>query len=88
MKNYINARNAYLSDHLSKKLEQPNRRINALSAIESSVKKNEPELLSASNLFANHTRQSFSALYENWKGSSLSGAEKSVIKGLFDFAIE
>ncbi len=86
MKNYIDAKNAYLSDHLGKKLEQPNRRINALNAIERFVKKNEPDLLTASKLFTNHTRQTFSMLYEKWKGSSLSGAEKSVIKGLFDFS--
>ena len=86
MKSYLEAKNAYIIDHLAKQLVQPQRRISALEAIEAKIRQFQPELLKGDNLFKSMDRASFAVKYEKWKGSSLSGAEKSVMKGLFDFS--
>jgi hypothetical protein len=86
MKSYTETKEAYLKDHLSKKLKQPQRRIYALKAIESKIKQYQPDFLKDDNLFNRMNRDTFSKRYQEWKGSPLSGAEKSVINGLFRFS--
>ena len=86
MKNWQQAKETYIKDHLSKSLEQPERRLNALKAIEKTFQENFPELLNDKNVFQNIKKMYFLKLYECLKGSSLSGAEKSVISGLYKFS--
>lgn len=86
MKSFEEAKKAYIKDHLEKALEQPDRRLNALKAIEKRISENLPELLREINLFERFEKQDFERQYEKWKGSSLSGAEKSVIVGLYRFS--
>ncbi|UII20853.1 hypothetical protein [Fulvivirga ligni] len=86
MKTYSEAKDLYIKDHLRKDLSQPERRINALKAIERSIKINAPILLQQSNLFQQYDEYSFFIKYEEWKQTALSNAEKSVIRGLFKFS--
>lgn len=86
MKNWMQATNGYIKDHLSKKLEQPERRLNALIAIEKIFREKFPELLKDEDVFINISKMYFLKLYECLKGSSLSSAEKSVINGLYKFS--
>lgn len=87
MKNFDAAKKAYVDDHLSKDyLKQSERRLNSLKAIENVLTTKSPELLKGNNLFKNFSKDSFARQYMAWKGSALSGAEKSVITGLFKFS--
>ncbi len=86
MKTFKEAKASYIKDHLSKDLAQPQRRLNALAAIEKTIMQKEPSLLAASNLFEIYDKHGFQIQYAEWKNASLSGAEKSVIVGLFKFA--
>ena len=87
MKTFKEAKASYINDHLSKELTtQPKRRLNALAAIEKIMMENEPSLLAAGNLFEKYDKHSFQIQYAEWKNKPLSGAEKSVIVGLFKFA--
>ncbi len=86
MNTYTKSKQRYIADHLSKNLAQPERRLNALNAIEKVLKINEPELLNGTKLFEKFDKSGLTEQYETWKGSSLSGAEKSVITGLFKFS--
>lgn len=86
MNNYNKSKQLYIADHLAKNLEQPKRRLDALKAIEQVLKENDPELLKGAGLFEKFDKPGLIKKYETWKGSSLSGAEKSVITGLFKFS--
>ncbi len=86
MKNWTQTKNDYIKDHLSKSLEQPERRLNALTAIEKTFKEKFPELLNDEDVFTNIKKMYLLKLYECLKGSSLSSAEKSVINGLYKFS--
>jgi hypothetical protein len=86
MKNWEQAKEFYTKDHLVKSLEHPERRLNALKAIEKTFKEKFPELLNDDDVFMNITKMYFLKLYQCLKGSSLSGAEKSVIAGLYKFS--
>jgi len=86
MKTFDAAKKAYVGDHLSKDLAQPERRLNALKAIENLIAAKSPDLLKGVNLFTKYTKDSFAKQYHEWKGSALSSAEKSVITGLFKFS--
>ena len=86
MKTFKEAKASYINDHLSKNLAQPQRRLNTLAAIEDTIMQNEPSLLAAGNLFEKYDKHSFRLQYAEWKNKPLSGAEKSVIVGLFKFA--
>lgn len=86
MRTFKEASQLYVSEHNSKKLEQPERRLNALIAIESKLKDNFPMALEDNNLFSNISRPYFEKLYELLKGSALSSAEKTVIIGLYEFS--
>jgi hypothetical protein len=86
MNSYSKSRQLYIADHLSKNLAQPERRLNALKAIEKVLKNSDPDLLNGSELFVKYHKTSFADQFEIWKGSPLSGAEKSVITGLFKFS--
>lgn len=86
MNNYFQAKAAYIADHKAKPLAQPERRLNALAAMENIFKQKFPEALQDNNLFTNISKVYFSKLYECLKGSSLSGADKSVITGLYKFS--
>jgi hypothetical protein len=86
MKTFKEAKASYINDHLSKDLAQPQRRLNALAAIEKTIIQKEPSLLAAANLFKKYDKHSFRIQYAEWKNKPLSGAEKSVILGLFKFA--
>lgn len=87
MKNWKQAKELYLKDHLSKSLEQPERRVNALAAIEKVFKEKFPELLADDNVFVNINKEYLMKLYECLKGTSLNNAEKSVFNGLYKFSI-
>jgi hypothetical protein len=87
MKNWQQAKEAFIKDHLSKSLEQPERRLNALKAIEKIFQGKFPELLNDKNVFDNFKKMYFLKLYECLKGRSLSSAEKSVINGLYKFSV-
>lgn len=86
MKNWNQAKAAYIKDHLSKTLEQPERRLNALSAIEKTFRNKFPELLVDESIFQNISKMYLLKLYECMKGNDLSSAEKSVFTGLYKFA--
>lgn len=86
MKTYSTSKQLYIADHLAKNLTQPQRRLDALNAIEQVINKNYPELLDGAGLFLEFDKQGFADQYEKWKSSPLSGAEKSVITGLFKFS--
>lgn len=75
MSSYKQAKQKYIDKHLSKSLKSPERRLNALSGIEERI---------VNALFEQLDRAAFSARYEQWKGTPLSAAEKSVIKGLYN----
>lgn len=86
MKTFKEAKAGYLKDHLSKGLKQPQRRLNALASIEKTIIVNDPSLMTGSKLFEEYDNHRFQVLYAEWKNKPLSGAEKSVIVGLFKFA--
>jgi len=86
MKNYSDAKKSYIQDHLSKNLKEPERRLNALAAFEKAIQTNSPEFLDDDNLFRKFDKETLSRQYLKWKGKPLSGAEKSVIVGLFKFS--
>jgi len=86
MNTYFISKQLYIADHLSRDMAQPERRLNALKAIEKVLKNNDPVLLNGAELFVKYHKTGFADQYEIWKGSPLSGAEKSVIVGLFKFS--
>lgn len=86
MKNWKQAKEKYIEDHLSKTLAQTKRRLDALKAIELLIETNKPEFLRDENLFENMDKSSFLKMYEDIKQANLSSAEKSVINGLYKFA--
>jgi hypothetical protein len=86
MKTFKEAKEAYIADHIAKGLKQPERRLNALKAIEKLVSEKSPELLSGNHLFKTYQKEQFEKHYTIWKNAPLSGAEKSVLLGLFKFS--
>lgn len=86
MNNWKEAKQAYTDEHLKKSLKQPERRLSALSVIEKTIQRNEPQLLTGTLLFTTYSKEALLIRYENWKGKALSGAEKSVINGLYKFS--
>jgi hypothetical protein len=86
MNTYSKSKQLYIADHLSKNLAQPERRLNALKAIEKVLENSDPNLMNGAELFVKYHKTSFANQYEIWKGSPLSGAEKSVIVGIFKFS--
>ncbi|MDY0343371.1 MAG: hypothetical protein RBR28_07345 [Lentimicrobium sp.] len=86
MNSYNKSRQLYIADHLSKNLTQPERRLNALKAIEAVLTNKNPDLMNGAELFVKYDKTGFADQYEIWKGSAISGAEKSVIAGLFKFS--
>lgn len=87
MKNWKQAKEAYIKDHLTKTLDQPERRLNALAAIEKVFSQKFPELLKDDQVFTNIKKMYLVKLYECLKGTTASSAEKSVITGLYKFSI-
>ncbi|NJO68047.1 MAG: hypothetical protein HC830_01125 [Bacteroidetes bacterium] len=83
MKTYKEIRDEYVRIHLSKSLKTPQRRINALAAIERTIKGIDPSLLEKNKLYLKYNKENFSEQYLKWKRKPLSSAEKSVILGLF-----
>lgn len=86
MKNWKQAKQKYIEDHLSKTLAQTKRRLDALQAIELLIETARPELLKDENLFGNIDKPSFLKMYETIKSTVLSSAEMSVINGLYKFS--
>lgn len=87
MKTWIEAKDAYIIDHLSKPLKAPNIRLNALKNIESSLKEKDKALLEGSIIFRKFNESSLLDFYLRLKGKPLNSAEKSVIHGLYKFSI-
>lgn len=87
MKNWQQAKEAYVNYHLSKTIEQPERRLNALVAIEKVFSEQFPELFEDEEVFINIKKMYLLKLYECLKGTSINGAEKSVINGLYKFSV-
>lgn len=77
----------YIRDHNSKPLQQPQRRINALNAIENILQTKYPGLLKDELLFRNMNKADMLYKYQKAKGKPLSGAEKAVIHGLYKYSI-
>lgn len=86
MKTYQQTKAAYIADHIAKPLAQPERRLSALESLEKKFKAKYPEALQDKMLFANISKPYFTKLYECLKGNALSGADKSVITGLYKFS--
>lgn len=87
IKTYLDAKNAYVKDHLSKPLKAPNIRLGALSNIDEAIKKDNYKLLEGTALFQKYTKESLLDYYLKLKGRPLNSAEKSVIHGLFKFSV-
>jgi hypothetical protein len=87
MYNWTTTKEKFINDHKSKPLKQQQRRLNALIAIESILQTKYPALLKDDLLFKNVVEAEMLDLYEKAKGKPLSGAEKSVIHGLYKFSI-
>jgi len=83
MKDWLETKNIYIKEQVSKKLKQPERRLNALTAIEKVFSEEFPELLKDEGVFRNIKKMYFLKLYECLKGTVLNDAEKSVINGLY-----
>ncbi len=86
MKNWKQAKAAYVENHLSKKLVGHNIRLNALGKIEAVFAEKFPEPLKDYNVFENISKTYLVKLYECLKGYALNGAEKSVFTGLYKFS--
>lgn len=86
MKSYLEAKNGYIKDHLSKPLKAPNIRLGALNNIEEALNKDNHKLLDGSTLFQKFTKESLTDYYLKLKGKPLNSAEKSVVYGLFKFS--
>ena len=86
MKTWVEAKNAYVKDHLSKPLKAPNIRLNAFKNIELALKEHDRTLLDGISIFKKYNESSLGELYLKLKGKPLNNADKSVIHGLFKFA--
>lgn len=86
MKNWKQAKEAYLKDHLERAFVQPERRVSALTSIENTFKEKFIEPLKDEKVFSNVSKVYLMKIYECLKGNELSGAEKSVFNGLYKFA--
>lgn len=87
MKNWKQAKQAYITDHMKKPLAAHSIRLNALKKIESVMQAHAQDLL-VETFFRGIAKNDFLKLYEKWKGIPLNGAEKSVINGLYKFSEE
>jgi hypothetical protein len=87
MKNWKQAKEAYIKDHLSRALAVPKIRLNALTAIERVFKEKFPVILEDKYVFINIKKEYLVKLYECLKGRSINGAEKSVFNGLYKFSV-
>lgn len=87
MKNWSEAKSAYIKDHLSKPLKQPERRLHALAAIKRAFNEKDSGVLKDKDLFSKLNQDAFLKKYLGLKGKALSNAEKSVIRGIYKFAI-
>lgn len=86
MRTFYESKAAYIADHITKPLVEPKIRLNAFKSIERVFKAKFPDALLDKELFDNINKMYFLKLYECLKGRSLSGAEKSVINGLYKFS--
>jgi hypothetical protein len=82
MNDWNTIREAYLKDHLSKDLKEPQRRVNALEAIERLLKESKPEIMHPEGL-KNLGKEGVLQQLLKLKKKPLSSAERSVIVGLF-----
>lgn len=87
MKTFLEAKDAYIKDHLSKPLKAPNRRLGALNNIEAAIKQDNHKLLEGGVLFRKFNKESLLDYYLRLKGRPLNSAEKSVIHGLIKFSV-
>ena len=83
MKNWKQAKDAYIKDHLSKPLKAPNIRLNALKNIEEAIKHDNHKLLVQDDVFKKYTKETLLDYYLKLKDKPLNSAEKSVIHGLY-----
>ena len=77
---------AYIRDRLSRPLKDPERRQNALKAIETMLQNESPNLLKDPEAFKKINQDDFKNMYSSRKEKPLRSAEKSVINGLYKFA--
>lgn len=85
MKSWKHTKEAYIKDHLSKPLESPSTRLNALNNIEEAITRYNYKLLDEDTVFRKYSKESFMDFYMSLKGKPMNGSEKSVINGLFKF---
>lgn len=86
MKNWEQAKLAYLTDHLSKLRPSPDQELRSLSDIENAVKSKYPHLLEDKQLFKKLSENEFIHLYTTLKGRRINRFDKSVIHGLYKFS--
>jgi len=87
MKNWQEAKQAFIKEHLSKSLKAPNIRLSVLTKIENAIQTEEPEYLMRDNIFKKFEKNAFLDFYASLKGTHLNSAEKSVINGLYKFSV-
>ena len=86
MKNWKQASELYIRDHLAKNLADHNIRLNAFKRIELTFSEKFSEPLYDKDVFQNVSKPYLMKLYECLKGYDLNSAEKSVFTGLYKFS--
>jgi hypothetical protein len=59
MKNWQEAKQAFIKEHLSKSLKAPNIRLSVLTKIENAIQTEEPEYLMRNNIFKKFEKKCF-----------------------------
>jgi len=87
--NWTKLKNLYVSDHLSKgDLATPQRRLDAIEAIEKILQQYLPQFIKQQKFLKKIPKDEFMQMVRDKKGAKLSGADKSVINGLYKFLPE
>jgi len=87
MKNWQQAKLAFLTDHLNKSRAIPDQKLRSLNYIENAIKNSYPLMLKDKDLFKDITESEFMDLYTTLKGRRINRYDKSVIHGLYKFSI-
>ena len=83
---WLELKNEYIRDHYSKMLEQPERRIAALEIIEGILNEHYREIIDSPSTLKKYDKSVFTEMIRVKKPSGkISGADKSVITGLYKF---
>ncbi len=89
MDNWTKLKKLYVNDHNAKDyLVSPERRLNAIESLEKLLNQYLPEFIKQPKFLRQIPKEEFMQKVKDRKGSILSGAEKSVINGLYKFLPE